>query len=74
LGEETTLDFSRHLLFDETSSEFEERHVDLRVFAVQNGRGEVTVLPGGLPRVSQANSRVTNNSSGGSCQPSWVVQ
>ena len=69
-----TLDFSQHLVFDETSGEFEERHVDLRVFAVQNGRGEVTVLPGGLTRVSEANSRVTNNSSGGSCKPTWVVR
>ena len=69
-----TLDFSQHLVFDESSSKFEERHVDLRVFAVQNGRGEVTVFPGGLTRVSEANSRVTNNSSGGSCKPSWVVR
>ncbi|MCY4556034.1 MAG: circularly permuted type 2 ATP-grasp protein [Chloroflexi bacterium] len=69
-----TLDFSQHLVFDESSGEFEERHVDLRVFAVQNGRGEVTVFPGGLTRVSEANSRVTNNSSGGSCKPSWVVR
>ena len=69
-----TLDFSRHLVFDESSGEFEERYVDLRVFAVQNGRGEVTVFPGGLTRVSEADSRVTNNSSGGSCKPSWVVR
>ena len=69
-----TLYFSRHLVFDEISGEFEERHVGLRVFAVQNGRGEVTVFPGGLTRVSEANSRVTNNSSGGSCKPSWVVR
>ena len=69
-----TLDFSRHLVFDGTSGEFEERHVDLRVFAVQNGRGEVTVFPGGLTRVSEANGRVTNNSSGGSCKPTWVVR
>lgn len=69
-----TLDFSRHLVFDESSGQFEPRHVDLRVFAVQNGRGEVTVFPGGLTRVSEANSRVTNNSSGGSCKPSWVVR
>ena len=69
-----TLNFSRHLVFDEASGQFEPRHVDLRVFAVQNGRGEVTVFPGGLTRVSEANSRVTNNSSGGSCKPSWVVR
>ena len=69
-----TLDFSQHLIFDESSGEFEERYVDLRVFAVQNGHGEVTVFPGGLTRVSEPNSRVTNNSSGGSCKPSWVVR
>lgn len=69
-----TLDFSQHLVFDESSGQFEERYVDLRVFAVQNGRGEVTVFPGGLTRVSETNSRVTNNSSGGSCKPSWVVR
>ena len=69
-----TLDFSQHLVFDESSGELEERYVDLRVFAVQNGYGEVTVFPGGLTRVSEANSRVTNNSSGGSCKPSWVVR
>ena len=69
-----TLDFSQHIVFDESSGEFEERYVDLRVFAVQNGHGEVTVFPGGLTRVSEANSRVTNNSSGGSCKPSWVVR
>lgn len=69
-----TLDFSQHLVFDESSGEFGQRYVDLRVFAVQNGRGEVTVFPGGLTRVSEANSRVTNNSSGGSCKPSWVVR
>ena len=69
-----TLDFSKHLVFDESSGEFEARHVDLRVFAVQNGHGDVTVFPGGLTRVSEANSRVTNNSSGGSCKPTWVVR
>ena len=69
-----TLEFSRHLVFDETLGEFQERYVDLRVFAIQNGNGNVTVFPGGLTRVSEAASRVTNNSSGGSCKPSWVVR
>ena len=68
-----TLDFSKHVVFDEESGRLEERYVDLRVFATQNGNGEVNVFPGGLTRVSQASSRVTNNSSGGSCKPSWVV-
>ena len=68
-----TLDFSKHVVFDEVSGRLQERYVDLRVFATQNGNGEVSVFPGGLTRVSQASSRVTNNSSGGSCKPSWVV-
>ena len=69
-----TLDFSRHLIFDDETGEFEERYIDLRVFAVQNGRGEATAFPGGLTRVSKANSRITNNSSGGLCKPTWVVR
>jgi len=69
-----TLDFSRHLIFDEETSNFEDRYIDLRVFAVQDGRGQVTAFPGGLTRVSRANSRITNNSSGGLCKPTWVVR
>ena len=69
-----TLDFSKHLIFDDGAGEFEDRYIDLRVFAVQNGRGETTAFPGGLTRVSQANSRITNNSSGGLCKPTWVVR
>ena len=68
-----TLDFSKHFVFDGEGGRFEERYVDLRVFATQDGNGRVNVFPGGLTRVSQAYSRVTNNSSGGSCKPSWVV-
>ena len=69
-----TLDFSKHLVFDEEVGEFEERYVDLRVYSVQNGRGEVSVIPGGLTRVSLPNTRITNNSSGGLCKGTWVVQ
>ena len=69
-----TLDFSKHLIFDDESGQFEERYIDLRVFAVQNGRGEATAFPGGLTRVSRPNSRITNNSSGGLCKPTWVVR
>ena len=56
-----TLDFSQHLVFDELRGKFEERYVDLRVFAIQNGYGEVTVFPGGLTRVSEpAGSPITH--------------
>ena len=69
-----TLDFSKHLVFDDVTGDYEERYVDLRVFAIQDGNGHVTVFPGGLTRVSDASGRVTNNSSGGACKPSWVVR
>ncbi len=69
-----TIDFSRHVIFDEEAGEFDERYIDLRVYAVQNGRGEATAFPGGLTRVSRAGNRVTNNSSGGLCKPTWVIR
>ena len=69
-----TLDFSKRLIFDESNGSFEERYGDLRVFAVQNGRGEAHAFPGGLTRVANANSRITNNSSGGRCKPAWVIR
>ena len=69
-----TLDFSQHMVFNEQTRTLEPHHVDLRVFAVQSGDGTVSVFPGGLTRVAQAGSRITNNSSGGLCKPTWVVR
>ena len=69
-----TIDFSKHIVFDETTGKLTERYIDLRVFAIQNGRGETTAFPGGLTRVSRPENRVTNNSSGGLCKPTWVVR
>ena len=69
-----TLDFSQHMVFNEHTCALEPHHVDLRVFAVQSGDGTVSVFPGGLTRVAQAGSRITNNSSGGLCKPTWVVR
>lgn len=69
-----TIEFAQHVIFDEESGEYDERYIDLRVYAVQNGRGEATAFPGGLTRVSRAGNRVTNNSSGGLCKPTWVVR
>lgn len=68
-----TMDFSDHMVFNERTGALERRHVDLRVFAVQNGRGETTVFPGGLTRVAPPGGRITNNSSGGLCKPTWVA-
>ena len=70
-----TLDFSQHIVFNETAGCMEPRHIDLRVFAVQRGGdGGVSVFPGGLTRVALPGSRITNNSSGGLCKPTWVVR
>ena len=69
-----TLDFSQHMVFNEQTTSLDPHHVDLRVFAVQSGDGTVSVFPGGLTRVAQSGSRITNNSSGGLCKPTWVVR
>ena len=69
-----TLDFSQHMVFNEHTGSLEPHHIDLRVFAVQSGDGSVSVFPGGLTRVAQSGSRITNNSSGGLCKPTWVVR
>jgi len=68
-----TLDFSRHISLNEQAGNWDERYIDLRVYAVQDGNGKVTVFPGGLTRVSKPMTRITNNSSGGSCKPTWVL-
>ena len=67
------LDFSRHVVLNERTGMLEPRHVDLRVFAIQGADGEVTVFPGGLTRVALEGGRITNNSSGGLCKPTWVL-
>ena len=59
-----------HVFITEEALDFS-RHL---VFAIQNGNGEVTVFPGGLTRVSDSSGRITNNSSGGACKPTWVVR
>ena len=69
-----TLDFSQHMVFNEHTGKLEPHHVDLRIFAVQSGDGAVSVFPGRLTRVAQAGSRITNNSSGGLCKPTWVIR
>ncbi len=69
-----TLDFSTHIVFNDATGALEPRHIDLRVFAIQDGNGKVTVFPGGLTRVALPGGRITNNSSGGLCKPTWVVR
>ena len=67
------IDFSKHLVLDRAAGGFAERHIDLRVFSLQNARGEVVTPVGGLTRVAPSEARITNNSAGGLCKPTWVV-
>lgn len=49
------------------------RHVDLRPFAVNDGR-QISVLPGGLTRVAlREGSLVVNSSQGGGSKDTWVL-
>jgi uncharacterized circularly permuted ATP-grasp superfamily protein len=53
--------------------QMEPRHLDLRPFAVYDGR-EVWVVPGGLTRVAlPEGSLVVNSSQGGGSKDTWVV-
>jgi len=49
------------------------RHVDLRPFAINDGR-DVWVLPGGLTRVAlPEGALVVNSSQGGGSKDTWVL-
>ena len=67
------LDFFQYLVLNDETGALEARHVVLRVFALQDGAGQVTVFPGGLTRVALAGGRITGNSSGALGKPTWVV-
>ena len=68
------LDFSRHMVLNAATGALEGRYVDLRVFALQDGSGQVTVFPGGLTRVAPAAGRITSHRAGGSFKPTWVLR
>ena len=68
------LDFSQHMVLNAATGALEGRYVDLRVFAMQDGSGQVTVFPGGLTRVAPAGSRITSLPAGGLCKPTWVLR
>lgn len=55
------------------SGQLAARHIDLRPFAVNDGR-QVWVMPGGLTRVALAEgSLVVNSSQGGGSKDTWVL-
>jgi uncharacterized circularly permuted ATP-grasp superfamily protein len=68
------LDFSQHMVLNAATGALEGRYVDLRVFAMQDGSGQVTVFPGGLTRVAPATGRSTSHLAGGSFKPTWVLR
>ena len=68
------LDFSQHMVLNAATGALEGRYVDLRVFAIQDGSGRVTVFPGGLTRVAPAGVHITSHAAGGLCKPTWVVR
>jgi uncharacterized circularly permuted ATP-grasp superfamily protein len=56
-----------------TEKGFAPRHIDLRPFAINNGR-DVWVMPGGLTRVAlPEGSLVVNSSRGGGSKDTWVL-
>ena len=56
-----------------TEDGLEPRHVDLRPFAVNDGK-DVWVLPGGLTRVALAKGQlIVNSSQGGGSKDTWVL-
>ena len=68
------LDFSQHMVLNSATGALEGRYVDLRVFALQDGSGRVTVFPGGLTRVAPATGRITSHLAGGALKPTWVLR
>ena len=73
--EQETLDFSRHLIFDEESGEFEERYIDLSAFAGRMGvarpQPSRAASPGfpGPTAASQTTHRVAYAN-----QPGWFAK
>lgn len=56
-----------------TGGRVQPRHLDLRPFAVNDGK-KIWVLPGGLTRVAmKAGSLVVNSSQGGGSKDTWVL-
>ncbi len=65
---------SRVPAFDETTSRFAGRHVDLRPYCLFNGE-RVIIVPGGLTRVAlRPGSLVVNSSQGGGSKDTWVMR
>lgn len=51
----------------------EERSMMLRLFAVTDGQGQYTVMPGGLTRIAGNQSGIVSMQQGGSSLDTWVI-
>ncbi len=68
------MSLSVHPTYIDDSEEFEQRHVDLRVFTVL-GKNKEFVLKGGLTRVAlQKGNLIVNSSQGGGSKDTWVLK
>jgi uncharacterized circularly permuted ATP-grasp superfamily protein len=68
------MSLSVHPTYIDETEEFEQRHVDLRVFTVL-GKDKEFVLKGGLTRVAlQKGNLIVNSSQGGGSKDTWVLK
>ena len=67
------MSLSLHSTFIEEESQFEPRHIDLRIFSLY-GKNEPYVCKGGLTRVAlRKNNLIVNSSQGGGSKDTWVL-
>jgi uncharacterized circularly permuted ATP-grasp superfamily protein len=60
--------------FIEDAKESDQRHIDLRAFALM-GKDGIYVLNGGLTRVAlQKGNLIVNSSQGGGSKDTWVIE
>ncbi|MBU2996124.1 circularly permuted type 2 ATP-grasp protein [Cellulophaga baltica] len=68
------MSLSVHPTYIDETEEFEQRHVDLRIFTVL-GKDKEFVLKGGLTRVAlQKGNLIVNSSQGGGSKDTWVLK
>ena len=68
------MSLSVHATYIEETQSFEQRHIDLRTFAIL-GKNKEFVLKGGLSRVAlKRGNLVVNSSQGGGSKDTWVLK
>ncbi|MBC7450043.1 MAG: circularly permuted type 2 ATP-grasp protein, partial [Cytophagales bacterium] len=68
------MSLSMHSTFIDETEKSEQRHIDLRAFALM-GKDETYVLEGGLTRVALSRGNlIVNSSQGGGSKDTWVIE